>query len=162
MGNVDKFAEYSLFVEDTARFTERRQMVTTIYVTANTVLLSGIALLLQGASSSKWPETLAVAAAITAGVVVCLCWRQLISRYRALIGLRIRELRRMEELPEMDGCHKMYHCEDELYPRDDRGQLVPGRGLNLSDLEGRLPWVFIILYAVFGTAVIIGWAVNLF
>ena len=66
----------------------------------------------------------------------------------------------MEESPELDGCHQMYHVEDELYPRDERGEMIKGRGLNISDLERRLPWVFIVLYVVFGAG-IVAWLLDL-
>jgi hypothetical protein len=49
---VDAFEEYKLFVEDTARFTDRRQTVTNICVTINSVLLSAVALLVKDADCS--------------------------------------------------------------------------------------------------------------
>jgi len=36
---MDKFEEYKLFVEDTARFTDRRQTVNNIYVAVNSIIL---------------------------------------------------------------------------------------------------------------------------
>ena len=39
---MDKFEEYKLFVEDTARFTDRRQTVSNIYVAVNSIILSAI------------------------------------------------------------------------------------------------------------------------
>ena len=160
MSDVNKFEEYKLFVEDTARFTDRRQMVTNIYVAVNTILLSAVALLVKDAGLENWAVALAVIAILIGGTAVCLFWRQLIHKYKALVGLRIRELRRMEESPELDGCHQMYHVEDELYPRDERGEMIKGRGLNISDLERRLPWVFIVLYVVFGAG-IVAWLLDL-
>ena len=38
MAEFDKFEEYKLFVDDTARFTERRQTVSNIYVGVNSLL----------------------------------------------------------------------------------------------------------------------------
>jgi 8-oxo-dGTP pyrophosphatase MutT (NUDIX family) len=160
MSDVNKFEEYKLFVEDTARFTDRRQTVTNIYVAINTVLLSGVALLVDG-GLENWVMLLAAEAILVGGIAVCLFWRQLIHKYKALVGLRIRELRRMEELPEMVGCHQMYHAEDELYPRDEDGEMIKGQGLNISDLERRLPWAFIVLYVVFGAGIAIAWAMGL-
>jgi len=160
MIGVSKFEEYKLFVEDTARFTDRRQMVTNIYVAINTVLLSGVALLVDG-GLENWVMLLAAEAILAGGIAVCLFWRQLIHKYKALVGLRIRELRRMEEAPEMTGCHRMYHAEDELYPRDENGEMIKGQGLNISDLERRLPWVFIVVYAIFGVGIAVAWTIGL-
>jgi hypothetical protein len=72
----------------------------------------------------------------------------------------------MEEVPEMEGSSKMYHVEDDLYPRDDQGEREPGKGLNFSNkglnfsnLEQQLPWVFLCLYAILfvGVVVLIFW-----
>jgi len=157
MSEVNKFEEYKLFVEDTARFTDRRQTVTNIYVAVNTVLLSAVALLVKDAGLENWAVALATVAILVAGTAVCLFWRQLIHKYKALVGLRIRELRWMEELPELAGCHQMYHVEDELYPRDEKGEMIKGQGSSFSDLERRLPEVYIILYVVFGVGILIAW-----
>ena len=161
MSNVNKFEEYKLFVEDTARFTDRRQMVTNIYVAINTVLLSGVALLVDG-GLGNWVMVLAAETILIGGIAVCLFWHQLIRMYKALVSLRIRELRRLEESPGMTGCHQMYHAEDELYPRDESGETIKGQGLNISDLERRLPEVFIALYTVFGVGIVIAWIRGLF
>jgi hypothetical protein len=67
----------------------------------------------------------------------------------------------LEELGELAGCHQMYHVEDELYPRDENGELIEGRGLNVSDLECRLPEVFILLYVVFAAGIVIAWSKGL-
>ena len=47
MAEFDKFEEYKLFVDDTARFTERRQTVSNIYVAVNSLLLAAIGLLIK-------------------------------------------------------------------------------------------------------------------
>jgi hypothetical protein len=145
-----KFEEYKLFVDDTARFTERRQTITNIYIGVNSVLLGGIGLLVKDAGLQSWVVTPSVLALLAAGIVICVFWGQLIRKYKALVGFRIDQLRKMELIAEMQWSHRMYHAEDELYPRDENDQPVPGVKLNFSDLEARLPIVFIIIYAVFG------------
>jgi len=55
----------------------------------------------------------------------------------------------------------MYHVEDKLYPRDAEGKMVPGEGLNFSDLEVRLPWLFLVLYSLFGIGLLIVLAVRI-
>ncbi len=150
MSQVDKFEEYKFFIEDTARLTERRQTVTNIYVAVNTVLLSAVALLVKDAGLRPWAAAAATIMLLVAGIVICLFWHQLILRYKKLIGLRLTELRLMEELPELAGCQRMYHVEDALYPRDAQGKMLKRqRGMDFSDLERQLPNVFIALYAVF-------------
>jgi hypothetical protein len=146
---MNKFEEYKLFVEDTARFTDRRQTVTNIYVAVNSIILSGIAFLVKDAGYVPLWRAFVVMLVLVAGIFICLQWDRLIYKYKQLVGLRIDQLRKMEKLPEMASCHKMYHAEDKLYPRDENGNVIPGKGLNISDRERWLPWVFISVYALF-------------
>lgn len=148
MAELDKFEEYKFFVDDTARFTERRQTVSNIYVGVNSLLLVAIGLLIKDLGARGLWILLLPLPLIVAGIVVCLWWRQLIFKYKELVRLRIRTLRGMED--KMLESEKMYHIEDELYPRDKNNKMIPGQGLNFSDLEARLPIVFIVLYCTFG------------
>ena len=148
MAEFEKFEEYKFFVDDTARLSERRQTVSNIYVAVNSLLLAAIGLLIKelGARGS-WTLLLPLPL-IMAGIAVSLWWRQLIRKYKKLVGLRIDTLRKMED--EMSESVKMYHVEDKLYPRDEDGEMIPGKGLNFSDLEARLPMLFVVLYCIFG------------
>lgn len=157
---MDKFEEYKLFVEDSARFTERRQAISNTYITVNSLLLAGIGLLIKDLGARGMWTLLLPLPLVAAGIAVSLWWRQLIHKYKALVGLRIDTLREMEELPEMAESVKMYHIEDKLYPRDAEGNMIPGQGLGLSDLEARLPWLFLGLYALFGIVLLIVLAVR--
>lgn len=155
MDQIDKFEEYKLFVEDTARFSERRQKVGSTYVAVNSVVLSAIAFLVKDSGfTGRW-QLLAVLPLLVAGITICFSWRQLILNYKKLVNLRIDRLRAMEELPEMDGSSQMYHAEDVLYPRSDQGERKRRKGLNFSDLERQLPWVFLVLYALFLVGVVV-------
>ena len=63
------------------------------------------------------------------------------------------ELHKMEEHPDMAGCHAMYHTEDRLYP--------PGKAVRaFSDLERQLPTVFMVLYASFALGIAIALATG--
>jgi hypothetical protein len=118
----NKFEEYKLFVEDTARLSERRQAISNTYVAINSLLLAAIGLLIKDLGvRGLWTLPLPL---VIAGIAVSLWWRQLIHKYKALVGLRIDTLRAMED--EMPGSVKMYHIEDKLYPRDAEGRLIPG------------------------------------
>jgi len=147
--DFDKFEEYKLFVEDTAHFSERRQAVSSTYVAVNSIILGAVALLVKDVDVSAPWRVLAVIPVLVAGIVICLQWKQLILKYKVLISLRLDQLRAIEKLPAMAASAKMYHAEDRLYPRNERGEVKPGEGLNLSDLEQWLPLVFIALYALF-------------
>ena len=160
MAEFDKFEEYKLFVEDTARFSERRQTISNVYVTVNSLLLAAIGLLIKDVGARGAWTLLLPLPLIAAGIAVSLWWAQLIRKYKLLVGLRIDTLRQMEELPEMAGAVKMYHVEDQLYPRGAEGKMIPGKGLNFSDIEVRLPWLFLVLYSLFGIGLLIALAVR--
>ena len=162
MSTFDKFEEYKLFIEDTARFSERRQKVGSTYVAVNSIILSAIAFLVKDSGFSGQWQLLVVIPLLVAGISICLSWRQLILNYKKLVNLRMDKLRAMEELPKMEGCSKMYHAEDELYPRDEQEEREPRkglnfseRGLNFSDLEQQLPRVFLALYGIFLIGVVV-------
>lgn len=154
MAEFDKFEEYKLFVEDTARFSERRQTISNIYVAVNSLLLAAIGLLIKDLGARGVWTMLLPLPLVAAGIAVSLWWAQLIRKYKLLVGLRIDTLRGMEELAEMAESVKMYHVEDRLYPRDAEGKVIPGQGLNFSDLEVRLPWLFLALYSLFGVGLL--------
>jgi hypothetical protein len=146
---VDKFEEYKLFVEDTARFSERRQTVNNIYVAVNSIILSAIAFLVKDAGFVPVWRAFVVMSVLAAGIVICMQWYKQILKYKRLVGFRIKHLKAIEDTAEMATSYKMYHQEDELYPVDDAGHVISGKGLNFSDRELWLPRVFIIVYSVF-------------
>jgi hypothetical protein len=148
MPDFNKYDEYKLFVEDTARFTERRQTISNIYITVNSLLLAAIGLLIKDLCAKGVWIILLPLPLVVAGFAVSLWWRQLIRKYKALIGIRIGKLREMEN--DFSGSIKMFHCEDILYPRNDQGEMIPGKGLNFADHEARLPILFMVLYILFG------------
>jgi hypothetical protein len=108
--------------------------------------------------NTRW-QALLIVSLLAAGLAICSSWRELILNYKKLVNLRIGKLRAMEELPEMTGSFQIYYAEDELYPRTEQGEPKPRRGLNFSDLERQLPWVFFGLYALFliGVLVLLVW-----
>ncbi len=149
MGKIEAFEEYKLFVQDTARLSDRRQTVTNTYVAVNSLLLGAISFLLRDAAKGQWWGLLLALPLLIAGIVISRFWGQFIYKYKTLIGLRLDTLRSMENQPEMSGSVRMYHVEDAIYPRDEDSQMIPGRGLNISDLEKRLPTVFLALYIIY-------------
>lgn len=147
MVEFNKFEEYKLFVEDTARFTERRQTVSNIYIAVNSLLLTAVGLLIKELGALCYWTLLLPLPFIASGIGVSLWWGQIIRKYKAIVGLRIDTLRDMED--DMEGSVRMYHAEDKLYPRDQNGNMIHGKGLNFSDHEARLPGLFMVLYCIF-------------
>lgn len=156
---ITNIEEYKLVVEDTARFSERRQIVTNTYITVNSAIAGLITFLIKDSRLVNWWLAVAILPLIGFGIVICSHWRRLITKYKQLVGLRLNVLREMEV--EFPGSVQMYHREDALYPRDSQNKPIPGIGLNFSDLEIRLPSLFILLYIVMGLGLAIGtWLVT--
>lgn len=155
MADPIKFEEYKMFIEDTARFTERRQNTSNLYVTINSLVLTAIMFVGNDLEADSVSKLLLLLPVIAAGIAISSWWRQLIKKYKQLVGFRITRLREMEDHVDLEGIERMYHAEDELYPRHADGKIVIGVRLNFSDLEARLPTLFIVLY-VFSGLVIVG------
>lgn len=150
------FEEYKLFVEDTARLSERRQTAANTYVTVNGAIIGFITYLVASADLNSWWFSLAVAPIVVAGIMVCVFWRQSIQKYKALINLRFKVLREIEE--QIEGSSRVFHREDELYPQHTDGGSQPTKGLNISDLESRLPTLFSVLYLILGLGLVMATA----
>jgi hypothetical protein len=159
MSTVDKFEEYKLFVQDTAKLSDRRQTVTNTYITVNSLLLGGISFLIKDIVDERWWGLVLALPLMAGGAIVCGFWWQFLVKYKTLIGLRIDTLREMEDLPGMEESVRMYHVEDAIYPRDEEGKMIRGKGLNFSDLEKRLPKLFLIIYIVYAVGTVLALAV---
>ena len=116
-------------------------------------MLAAIGLLIKDVGAKGIWALLVPVPLVVAGMVVSLWWRQLIDKYKRLVGLRIDKLREMEE--DMPEWVRMYHAEDKLYPRADEKKMISEKGRSISDLEKRLPWLFLILYILFGIGLLI-------
>ena len=146
--NKHKFDEYKFFIEDTARFTDRRQNTSNLYITVNSLLLTAMIFIVADTKFDDiWILLFNIPIAV-AGIYVSLWWHQLLKKYQKLVRLRFKVLREMEEKQALEGIEMMYHREDILYPRNEDGTVIQGKGLNFSDLESKLPKLFIVLYAI--------------
>jgi hypothetical protein len=155
-----RLEEYKLFIDDTARFTERRQTITNTYISINSAIAGLLAFLVKDSGLTGWLVPVAIVALVGSGLVICSYWAQLIYKYKTLVGFRIRLLREMED--RIPGLTRIYHREDELYPVDEHGHSIPGQGLNISDLEVRLPMLFRRLYIALAAILVAGFLWNAF
>jgi ABC-type nickel/cobalt efflux system permease component RcnA len=146
---MNKFEEYKLFVEDTAKFSERRQKITNIYLTTNSILITAMAFIVKDAGFYSLWEAIIILLLLITGVSICMLWRKLIYSYKSLVDFRIKHLRKIEDHKDMEDCHRMYHQEDELYPRDSEEETLKGKALNISVKESWLPIIFTIIYVIF-------------
>ncbi len=147
-GAIKKFEEYKLFVESTDRYSDRIHQISNIYLTVNSIIIVGIAFLVKDAVLDTYLRSIVIIVILLVGIVVCDVWKQIIYKYKKLIAHRIGELREIENHADMENCHKMYHSEDKLYPRDENNNPIKGEGLNISDKEKWLPNIFFGIYSL--------------
>jgi hypothetical protein len=135
-----RLQEYKIFIEDTSRYSDRRQTVSNIYVAVNTILLSATAWLLGNSHSSPSmnaddPRVLFILVFLSAaGVAASSMWLFLVHRYERIIAARVRELKKIEK--ELAASHKMYQKMDDAFC---------GKVPSFSGPERVLPVVFIVL-----------------
>lgn len=147
--------EYELFLSQVNEFMNRRQNVTTVYLSVNAAISGAIAFLIGDVKlGGTWTLQLSIFLLIVAGIIACSLWRRLIIQYSILLGWWYEQLRLLEA--EINGSRKLLTKEyEQLYSR------MHGKGkIGLSNYEIGLSWLFIILYLVFGLINIVAVAVK--
>ncbi len=148
--NNNVFEQYKLLVEDTARLSDRRQTVSNIYLSANALLASGIALLAVQSPNTELPLSplYLILLIVGGGIIFCREWWLLIQTYSELVKLRIDLLKELEGRDEFDTLIKIYHREDELYDPKIRQEQKRKPLFGFSRIERRLPILFSGLYVL--------------
>jgi hypothetical protein len=149
--SANPFAQYKLLMQDTARLSDRRQTVNNIYLSVNSVLLGGIALLVsQEDPDLKSLLVLVIVLVIAlAGSIICGDWQRLVRSYKELLNLRFEMLKSIESIESFPYPVQIYHQEDAaLYRHEKLGKYVAPFGF--SAVEVKLPSVFRNLYLISG------------
>jgi hypothetical protein len=150
-----RLEEYKIFIEDTSRYSDRRQTVSNIYVAVNTALVGLAAGFLSVGhiapyGTFEWWRLLAVLALSIAGVTASAVWWALVRRYEQIIGARVARLRKIEHA--LPGSHKMYHKMDVAFC---------GKVPSFSGPEKILPIVFIVLDSLLFSSALVASALGL-
>lgn len=150
---MQKEAEYTLFLAQVGKLAERRQAMTATYLSVNAAIVGAVAFLFKDGVLPGWQQQAAVLVLFGAGIVACDLWRRLLLQYRTLLSWWYKRLHLLEaEMPECSGLIKQEY--DELYATQK------GRScLGLTRYETRLTWLFTALYAAFALAIAVGWVV---
>lgn len=137
------FKQYQLIAEDTARLSDRRQTINNLYLSANSLLLGGVAILVQQSDLKNGLPILLIIVLVAAGTFLSLDWWRLLGNYSKLLNLRFELLKELEERDDFPGPIAMYHREQKLYPEG-----VKKRRFGFTAVERNLPWIFISLYSL--------------
>jgi hypothetical protein len=156
MSDFDKFDEYKFLVEDTARFTDRRQNASTLYTSVNSILIAAVSFIVKDLNLLDIFTAFASMVVIVAGLAVCFSWISYVTNYKKLISLRFDVLKEMENHPDMGKSEKIYQREEkELYKADQN------KGL-FTQIELNLPKIFIALYIIASLGILGGYLAGQF
>ena len=141
--------EYELCLNHVYKLAERRQTVTTIYLSVNTALTGAVAFLFKDGHLSGLPSQTSALALLISGIVACSLWRKLINHYSALMDWWYKQLRALEDL--LQSSSKLITKEyQELFVHKQ------GKGpIGITRYETSLTWLFTIIYLVFGLAILV-------
>lgn len=140
--------EYTIFFDHVNTLTERRQSITTIYLSVNAALTTAIAFLFKDGQFPGVAQQASVLILLTSGIAACNLWRRLIKQYSILIGWWYKQLRALEDA-RPESCRLLTKEYQALYRAGQRTAAV-----GLTRYEVHLTWLFTILYILFGLAVL--------
>lgn len=142
MSEYSRYDEYKMLVEDTARFTDRRQSASTLYTSVNSIFLAALSFVIKDLNVAEKYTIFASVVIILAGIASCISWGTYLQSYKKLIEFRFKVLKEMEQTPGMKESIKIYAREDEFYYSQDKGQ-----GL-FTKTEQNLPRIFGVIYVI--------------
>ncbi len=130
--------QYAVFVTGTERIIDRRAEVSRFFLTLNTALAGGIGFFFERAlkaTDAAANQSVLVGILCLAGIAACYIWRAVIVSYRRMLNNRYEVIRELEgDLPLRPHQQEM----------DLMGQ--PGRNAPVTNLELRVPILFILAY----------------
>jgi hypothetical protein len=143
---MEKQVEYQLLWEDVGKLMDRRQNVSTIYLSVNAAIVAAISFLIKDVPMVAWIQQAALLLMLISGIVVCDLWRRLLIQYNILSNWWYERLRELEDtMPE----------NSKLVTREYQDLYLVGKGkirIGLTRYETNLTWLFTILYLAFALA----------
>jgi hypothetical protein len=146
---MEKESEYALFLELVGKLAERRQSMTTTYLSVNAAIIGAVAFLFRDGELPGWQQQVAILILFLAGIVACDLWRRLLRQYKTLLGWWYKRLHFLEA--EMHECSSLITLEYQNLYATKKGN----PRLGLTRYEIRLTWLFTIAYGLFAFAVVI-------
>jgi hypothetical protein len=139
--------EYPLFLDQVNKLAERRQSVTSIYLSVNAAIFGVIAFVMKDVQMADWGKRLSLVLLLIAGVIICDLWRRLINRYSELLKWWFEQLRILEEKLS-DGSKLLTEEYKALYKDEHVG---------IAKYENKLITIFQMMYAAAGVGMLGVW-----
>jgi hypothetical protein len=140
------FDEYRLFVEDTARFFDRRQAFSNVMVAMNGLLVAGIYVIVKDVGPRTLPRLIGMVPLLGAGLAASCVWWKVLSRYDDIIRARNGFLKKIECEVGKNDTNGMHLMLAKFHPPGG-----PKQGF--TALEKGLPLIFIGVYSLLAAAV---------
>src|ERR1051326_2849049 len=93
---------YEVCIAQISGLVLRRQWVTTTYLTVNTALVGGLALLCKDGQVPGLPQRVSFAFLLFVGIISAGLWRKLITQYSQLLDWWYRQFRAVESTTKTD------------------------------------------------------------
>ena len=146
-GQFGRWDVYPLFVQETARISDRRQTANSLYLSINSLLVGAIALLAPQSFVQTSVSLLVVQVFVAAaGYLMSRQWLRLLEKYRTLLNFRYEKLREIEGMNGFPGVLKMY--------QDESKQGSDKTFFGFAQVEAYIPRLFSVVY-VFGALLLI-------
>lgn len=146
--DLDNDTEYKIIWEYITTLAERRQHVTTIFLSANTAIIGAIAFLLNSTPNDVRAQRISILILLISGIIACDLWRRLINQYSLLSSWWYEKLREIENT--IPNCTKIINLEYlELYNVPTKKKRI-----GMTRYEIRLTILVMSLYGAFTLAII--------
>ena len=149
---MTKAEEYKLILDQTNILMERRQNVTTVYLTVNAAIGGAISFLFNSGPVATLPQKLSLLLLLGAGVVSCFIWRQLIHSYRKILKWWFGKLRETENMLNQQneiGC-----VINEEYKYFYNSQTAVEK-VSIAQYEQILAIILLVIYGLFSAGIIL-------
>jgi hypothetical protein len=140
--------EFPILVDYINKLTDRRQNVTSIHLSVNTVIIGAISFWVKDSVSLQLWQKFGVLTLILAGIITCELWRRLLAQYKTLLDWWYGKLRNVEK--SMAQSSKLFTEEyQELYNSPHKKDRI-----GLSSFESNLALFVEFSYMLFGFGLI--------
>lgn len=145
---MNKFEEFQFAFDHVEKLLDRRQSMTSFYLSVNTGIFAAIGLLLKHPATTGVWLRFSILMLLCAGFIACWIWRSLLRQYEILLDWWYTGLRELERsMP--DSARLVTREYEDLY--------VPGGGgkpIGMTRRELALNWIFTALYMVFAVGIL--------
>lgn len=143
------FEEFQFAFDHVENLLDRRQSMTSFYLSVNTGIFAVIGLLIKDAPLAAEWLTGAILLLLIAGFIACWIWRSLLRQYEILLDWWYTRLRELEESMPDSARLVTREYEDLYLPGEER------KSVGMTGRELALNWVFTSLYLAFAAGIMV-------